>query len=150
NREAVFARSVIVVEDESQQLFVLGVAPKLGFDLDAHGVSVIAVGGHDGYPPFFTLFQALAIPYVALRDKDWDHRRFDIQKFFELGCELEDFLDEHGLAQLRQDVISEVGTAKPRVAAELARRLNSDQVPELFLLVLQAADKQATGAPSEL
>jgi len=149
NREAVFARSVILVENESQQLCVLGVAATLGFQLDANGVSVIPVGGETGYPPFFTLLDTLAVPYVCLKDKSWDRRTYPADRFFSFGCELEDYLDKQALSREREAVVMEVGTSKPRVAAELARRLKAVQVPNLFSELLQAALDLATSEPAD-
>jgi hypothetical protein len=151
DREVVFARSVLLVEDESQRLFVLGVTSMLGFNLDAHGVSVISVNGEDGYSKYFTLLDALAIPYVALKDNDWgDAVRYPTGRFWSFGCELEEFLDQNGLADLRAEVITEVGKidTKARVARVLPSRLAKDQVPGLFTDVLQAAQDAATGEPS--
>jgi len=140
---------VILVEDESQQLFLVAVAPILGFDLDAYGVSVIAVDGEDSYGKYFTLFDALAISYFGLKDKHWGNpQMYPDGRFFSFGCELEDYLDQHGLVRLRAKVITEVGTSKARVAGILAGRLTEEQVPQLFRDLLQAACQHATGEPA--
>ena len=57
--------------------------------------------------------------------------------------ELEDYLNKEGLAELRATVISEVGSNKPRVAGELAVRLNVDQIPQLFSDLLGRVRKLA-------
>ncbi|GEM_PF-2877567 len=151
NRELLFARAVVLVEDESQQLFVQAVAPALGSDLDANSISVIPVDGDSGYPPFFTLLASLGIPFVALKDKPWgDDTRYPQENHFSFGCELEDFLDKNGLKKHRENVIAEVGTQKPRVAAELGRRLTKEQVPELFGQLIARALNLATGFPTAL
>jgi hypothetical protein len=151
DREVVFGRSVLLVEDESQKLFILGVAPRLEFN--AHGVSVVSVNGEDGFSKCFTLLDALAIPYVALKDKNWgDPIRYPANRFWSFGCELEEYLDTNGLADLRAEVIAEVGTSdtKARVARVLPSRLTIAEVPGLFKDVLQAAQNAATGEPSTL
>jgi OLD-like protein/putative AbiEii toxin of type IV toxin-antitoxin system len=132
NREVLFARAVILVEDDSQRDFLLAVAPTLGHDVNALGLSVVQVGGEDGYQPFFTLLNSLRIPYVALKDRLWDQRSYPAARFFAFGCELEDFLDHARLGSERQSVIAEVGTSKRRVAGALGRRLGRQEVPPIF------------------
>jgi hypothetical protein len=63
DREVVFARSVLLVEDESQQEFLTAVAPTLGYDIDSASVSIIAVDGHDGYQAYQTLLEALVVSH---------------------------------------------------------------------------------------
>jgi hypothetical protein len=139
-RELLFGRAALFVEDESVQRFIRGVAPGLEFDLDSLGVSVIPVEGHDGYAPFITVAKSLSIPFVALRDKAWpSDREHPPDTYFSLGMELEQFLDQAGLHDLREEVARDVGTSKRRVAAALAARLTSSQVPPLFKAVLERA-----------
>ena len=61
-REVVFARCVILVEDESLRDFLVAVAPKLGCNLNSHSISVVPTGGHGtqvvplvNIPPVLTL-----------------------------------------------------------------------------------------------
>ena len=90
---------------------------------------------------------------MVLKDKTWgDPVRYSSNRFWSFGCELEEYLDHNGLAELRAEVIAEVGKSdtKARVARVLPSRLRSDQVPELFKDILQAAQDAATGEPSNL
>lgn len=149
NREIVFARSVILVEDESQQGFLTTVAPTLDHDIDAHSVSIISVDGHDGYKPYEVLLKALRIPYVCLRDRPWGAKKnHPRDRFFSLGAELEDYLDNNGLAEARQKVIHEVGTSKRRVASALGASVTKGHIPPVFSDVLKAAVDLATGEPT--
>ncbi len=150
NREVVFARATILAEDESIRDFLLGIAPKLGFDLDAKGVSIVSVGGEDGFAPYLTVLKGLGIPHVAIRDKvAWgDKTKYPPDCFFSFGCELEEYLDQQGLCDLRQKAIHKVGTSKRRVAGELATMLERGQVPSLFDKVLRTAVDLATGSPA--
>lgn len=139
-KEVVFARAVILVEDESQCEFLLQIAPTLGRDIDAHGISVIPVGGEHGYKPYRTLLDALNIPYVCLRDKRWGQDiDFPPARFFALGAEIEEYLDSQGLAELRLTTKQDVGQGKPRVMAALGAQLKKEDVPKLFDDLLQAA-----------
>lgn len=148
DREVVFARAVLLVEDESQKEFVTSVASTLGFDLDANSISVIAVGSHDGFPPYRVLVEKLGIPFAALRDKAWgDDCRYPPGRFFHLGPELEQYLDGHGLSGVRQEVIKEVGDSKRRQAAALGPKLTKAQIPELFSEVLRVVTDLAGGNP---
>ena len=149
NREVVFARCALLVEEESTHAFLRSVAPVLGYDLDADGVSVISVDGDGGYKHFHTLLDGLGIPYVNLRDRAWGHNpKYPPSRFFSLDTgSIENLMDEHGLGELRLQIAREVGDNKVRVAAELARRLEHQQVPEIFDRVLKAAKELATGSP---
>lgn len=149
NREAVFARSILLVEDQSQQQFLKSIAPTLGRDIDAQGVSIIAaVDGEDGFKPFFTLLNGLQIPYVCLKDRPWgDDLMYPAKRFFSLGMEIENFLDQAGLGEMRQLVRKEVGKSKPRVCGELGARLSADQIPEIFDRVLRAATDVSANGP---
>jgi len=149
NREVVFARAVVLVEDESQQEFLLPVAEKLSYNLDEEGISILWVSGDQGYDQFIALLQALAIPFVCLKDKPWGNdRHYPPDRFFSLGMELEDYLDAHGLANERQAVISEFGKSKARVSGILGAKITKEQVPSIFNDVLTKANKLATGEPS--
>ncbi|MCH7656202.1 MAG: AAA family ATPase [Chloroflexi bacterium] len=149
-RELVFARCVVLVEDESQQNFMLGVAPVLGRDLDAAGISVVKVDGEDGYQRYFPLLNALGIPHVALKDKRWGNKKtYPPGRFFSFGMELEDYQDGHGLAAKREAQRARLGHgSKERVQRPLAESLARDEVPEVFKELLQAAFRLATGEPS--
>lgn len=149
-RELVFARCVLLVEDESQQNFILGVAAVLGQDLDATGISVVKVDGETGYKRYFSLLNALGIPHVALKDKHWGNKKtYPPGRFFSFGMELEDYQDDHGLAEKREAQKARLGHgSKERVQRPLAESLTPDEVPELFSELLQAAVGLATGEPS--
>ncbi len=155
NREMVFARAVILVEDDSQKEFLVPVANILGFNIDANSISVISVGGEDAYSPYFALLDALAIPYIALKDKSWGNGdKYPHDRFFSLGMEIEDFLDGHGLHEKRQAVATEVGVrkmdndGKRRVMAALAPQLTQQEIPPIFRTILQRAQDFASGEPA--
>lgn len=156
NREVVFARAVVLVEDESLRDMLCVVAPILGHDIDSKGISIIDTGGEGGHRPFHTLLASLGIPFVGFRDKPWNNDSvFPPERFFSLGAsQLEEYLDQLGLEDLRRQVVEEVGGAPKgeshrRVAAGLARRLRRDQVPHVFEEVLAAAESLATSSPSQ-
>jgi predicted ATPase len=151
NREMMFARAVLVVEDESQQEFVTGIAPTLGYDLDALCISVVPVHGEGGYGPYLATLRALGIPHVALKDKDWgDTATYPPARFFSFGMELEEYLDGAGLRELREVTMKEHGLAKRRVAGLLAARIEREKVPPLFEVMLERVSSLATGEPLPL
>lgn len=148
HREVLFARGVILVEDESQELFLRMVAPTLGYDLDAGSISVIPVGGDGGFRPYVSLLESLGIPHVLLRDKTWGHNPgYPVERYFALGAELEQYLDDLGHRARRKRIKSEIGTGKPRVAAQLGSELSYEMVPAIFSDLLEAAVKLADGRP---
>jgi hypothetical protein len=137
---------VVLVEDESQQEFLRAIASVLEHDIDEKSISVIEVGGHNGYGPYRILLDRLGIPYVALRDKGWgDNPSYPPKRYFSLGCELEAYFEKHGLAEIRYEIEKEVGRSKRRVAGVLGSRLTLEQIPSIFNEVLKAAMNLSTG-----
>ena len=148
HREVLFARAVILVEDESQELFLKMVAPTLGHDVDSASISIIPVGGDGAFRPYVSLLESLGIPHVALRDKTWgENQNYPPERYFALEAELESYLDSKGLGDIRERIQSEIGTAKPRVASQLGSELSADLVPEIFSELLAAAVELADGRP---
>ena len=149
--EVVFARSVVLVEEETTVEFLFGVAAKLGFGLNADGVSIVTVEGGNGFGPYHTLLESLGIPHVNLRDDSWGNNpAYPPNRFFSLGvsrASFEAFMDAEGLAELRQRIIKQIGNSKPRVAAEMARRLSPGEIPTIFREVLQTAVTLAVESP---
>lgn len=132
-REVVFARAVLLVEDESQQNFVLGCAGKLRYNLNRSGASVISFDGKDGYKPYVALLKALNIPYLCLRDLNWGPPKSKSPEVYRaLGCELEKFLEKAGLGQLMEKAKHEVGSSKPRVAKYVGEHITPKQIPSFF------------------
>jgi len=141
-REMVFARALLLVEDESQQKLLLGFASTLQYDLDSNGVCVVSVDGEDAFPPFIKLVEQFRIPHICLRDKDWGSPKSRPPDHFRaLGCELEEFLDNAGLGPLMENAKTKVGKSKPRVAQYVGENASVDQIPLLFRELLADAVK---------
>ena len=70
--EAMFARFVILVEGESEELALPEYLRAAGLDCDLRGVSVIAVEGKNQTPKYWRLFSAFKIPLLVLFDNDDD------------------------------------------------------------------------------
>jgi hypothetical protein len=149
-RDVVFARSVLLVEDESQAEFIYGIAPTLNVPLDARGVSVVPVGGEKSFPPYLALVRALGMPFVALRDPAWGNAEsYPPGTFFSFGMEIEEYLERHGLEEALAGVQKEYGGgSKRRAAVRLAPRLAAAKIPPMFREVLEAALSLATGEPA--
>lgn len=140
DREVVFARSVVLVEDESQREFLTGVARRLSHDIDENSVSIIDVKDENGYGKYETLLNVFGIPFVALKDNGWgDDVRYPPDRYYSLGMEIEAFLDAQGLAEERQAAADEVGHNKRRIAAHLGETLDKDAVPKIFNTILSKA-----------
>lgn len=149
NRELAFARSVIVVEDETQLEFLLAVAPTLGYQLDAHGVSMVPVNGEGGYRTMWGVLKALGVPYIALKDMDWGDRVvYPPERFFSFGMEIEEYFDTHGLKEKREKATREQGNSKRRAGRPLGLLLTKDEVPPIFSTILATAVGLATGDPA--
>ena len=140
NREVIFARAVILAEGQTEVGFLPSIAPKLEFDLDSSGISVVDVGGQDGYKRYMTVLQSLGIPFVALKDLPWgDDKMYPPDQFFSLGSEIEDYLDSNGLRDLREEVQKDIGIGKPRVGQAIGERVRREQIPQVFTDLFQAA-----------
>ena len=147
DRELVFARTVLLVEDESLYEFLTIVSPKLDLDIDTSGVSIIHTGGHGGYKPYITILGALSIPYIVLRDKTWGtNPQFPPEIFLALGEEFEAYVDHHGLSGLRAE--TNEGNSHRRNAVSLALKIDKSQIPPIFGDILKRAIEMATGSPS--
>lgn len=101
------------------------------------------------YPPYFQLLGSLGVPYVALKDKAWggDDKRYPPSRFFTLGAEIEQYLDQNGLSKNRQALIAELGTGKRRIAKALGQKVLVERIPSIFRDVLEVACQLATGTP---
>jgi putative ATP-dependent endonuclease of OLD family len=70
--EAMFARFVVLVEGESEELALPEYLRSAELDCDLRGVSVIAVEGKNQIPKYWRLFSAFKIPLLVLFDNDDD------------------------------------------------------------------------------
>ena len=70
--EAMFARFVILVEGETEELALPEYFRAAGLDCDLRGVSVVAVEGKNQIPKYWRLFSAFKIPLLVLFDNDDD------------------------------------------------------------------------------
>lgn len=70
--EAFFARFVILVEGETEELALPEYLSAAGLDCDRRGVSVIAVQGKNQIPKYWRLFGKFGIPMLVIFDNDDD------------------------------------------------------------------------------
>lgn len=70
--EAFFARFVILVEGETEELALPEYLAAAGLDCDRRGVSVIAVQGKNQIPKYWRLFSKFGIPMLVIFDNDDD------------------------------------------------------------------------------
>jgi len=71
--EMLFAKGVILVEGAAEEFLVPAFAAEMGFDLDAHGVTVCSVRGTD-FAPYRTVLgvKGLNVPNIVITDGDPD------------------------------------------------------------------------------
>jgi putative ATP-dependent endonuclease of the OLD family len=70
--EGFFARVVLLVEGETEELALPEYCHQLGLDLDKLGVSVLAVGGKQSLAKYWRLYASFGIPTVLVVDNDED------------------------------------------------------------------------------
>lgn len=137
-RELFFARAVLFVEDESQQKFLEGCAKKLDYSLDSEGVSVVEVGGKDGFEPYIKLATQLSIPFLCLADLLWGSNIERPPRIYRsLGCELEQYLEQAGCGSLMDQAKKAVGTSKQRVAKYCGEHIEGVNIPPFFHQLLE-------------
>lgn len=68
--EAFFARAVVLVEGETEELALPEYLAAVGIDCDLLGISIIRVGGKSQLPKYWRLFGAFEIPMVVMCDND--------------------------------------------------------------------------------
>lgn len=69
-KEAMFAKSVILVEGDTEFGAVPVFAEKLGYDLDNEGIGIVKLDGADGVLKYLELLKAFNIEAIAILDKD--------------------------------------------------------------------------------
>lgn len=139
-RELYFARAVLFVEDESQQRFIEGCAKKLDYGLDSVGLSIVEVGGQDGFEPYIKLAKQLNIPFLCLADLPWGSNPDRPPKIYRsLGCELEQYLEQAGCGSLMKQARKAVGISKQRVAKYCGEHIEEVNIPQFFAQLLEDA-----------
>jgi predicted ATP-dependent endonuclease of OLD family len=68
--DMLFARSVILVEGQSELFALPNMAKTLGYDLDKKGVSIVSTGGKGNFETYHTILNAFDVPHVLLADGD--------------------------------------------------------------------------------
>jgi putative ATP-dependent endonuclease of OLD family len=93
--EGFFARFLIIVEGETEELTLPVYLKQVGIDCDLLGVSVIAVNGKNQIPKYWRLFYKFEIPMLVMFDNDNSNGKEksneNLAKCF--NCSINDFLD---------------------------------------------------------
>lgn len=140
-REIFFARAVLLVEGATEAGFLQAVGPRVKYDLDSRGVTVIPVGGQEKgfYRPYLRLLDAMEMRYVCHRDKGPDGIPEELRhKFRFIGAEFEDYLRSEGLGDLLEEAEAKVGVGhKPQVGRYIGTHIGRDRVPAKFMALLK-------------
>jgi putative ATP-dependent endonuclease of the OLD family len=68
--EAFFARYVLLVEGETEELALPVFLAKVGIDCDLHALSVLSVNGKSNIPKYWRLFSRFLLPQMVMFDND--------------------------------------------------------------------------------
>jgi len=100
--EGFFARYLILVEGETEELALPVYLKQAGIDCDLLGVSVIAVHGKNQIPKYWRLFYKFDIPMLILFDNDNSKGKEKSNKNLAecFNCSIEDFLDNVDIFKL--------------------------------------------------
>ncbi len=131
-REVLFARGVGLVEGDTEEAYFEALAPRMGIDLDALGISVIAVGGESCYRPYLRYLKALSIPTFCQRDKAPTGITDEFKPLFLFtDSEFEDYLKECNLESLLETAAKAVGRgSKARIGRYCGEQIDLTKVPE--------------------
>jgi len=144
-REMLFARVVFLVEGDTEQGFFTAMAPRLGVNLDALGVSVVSVDGQDQYMPFIRLLSGMNIPFICQRDIGPGGSSSELQQHFRFsGGEFESVITSAGAEALL--VAPEAGRSKARRGRYVGVNIEIARVPEVYrgnLMELQTMAQRA-------
>lgn len=139
-RELLFARALLLVEDESQYQFLLGCAARSNIDIDGAGLSIIHVDGKDNFKPYTKMAEKFGIDFICLEDlKRESASRHDDFRRRSFGCEIEDYLRKHDLNSLMEEAEKEVGRSKQRVMRYCGEHISKEEIPEFFSKLLNDA-----------
>ena len=140
-REVVFARVVILVEDETTRNYLLACSDNCKNNIEREGISVVEVGSENGYKAYIALAKNLKIPFLCLRDNDWDDTSLDSSIYRSLGCEIEKFLKDRGYEELYEEAKREVGDCKQRMGKYVGQHTTREIIPDLFRKLLEDASQ---------
>jgi len=70
SHEAFFAKKIILVEGESEQIILPLLFDKVGFDLDKEGVTIVNCGGKSELDRFYRIYNEFKIPCYIVFDGD--------------------------------------------------------------------------------
>ncbi|MDD7203678.1 MAG: AAA family ATPase [Coriobacteriaceae bacterium] len=160
-REAFFARAVILVEGQTEEVALPEFASTLGVDLDDYGVLLIRVDGKKSIPGTCKLLKNFGIPNISIVDRDdtdvVSERSSLVTNRRDFEDEWIDSLFETNNAGVFFELVNEIGTQhnvisiqrKPLEKAfnKLGYRLTS--IPEGNTLRLKAEDLDSADADSE-
>jgi predicted ATP-dependent endonuclease of OLD family len=89
--DMLFARSVILVEGQSELFALPSFARKMGYEIDRLGISIVFVGGYKNFNTYHQILDAFGIPHIFLGDDDGDAngRREEYEdQIHDLDCDL--------------------------------------------------------------
>ena len=141
-RELLSSRAVLLVEGETEEAFLQAVGVTIGLDTDVHGISVVSVGGQDGFIPYLRLLTKMEVPFLCHRDrheglrakKYEDHRGH----FRVIGAEFEEFMRQEGLNDIYDEAVEKfTANRKVAVGRYIGNNIDSDQVPKKFIDLLK-------------
>jgi putative ATP-dependent endonuclease of the OLD family len=148
--ELLFASKVLLVEGPSDRFAVQLVADKLGYDLDAEGISVVDCGSKSAILFFARICRALKIPFLVLCDEDqWPGLPGDDPDAL-AKCQAEN----KRAAELHEKVVAAVGNTehlfvmKPSLEAEFGIGRNASDKPAR--VVAAVVDESVTTLPETL
>lgn len=82
--EIFFARKWLMVEGQSEYIFLQGLATCMEYDLSSYGVSIIDYRNNGSVGPFVALARAFRIPWIVLVDND-EQGKSSVQEISNLG-----------------------------------------------------------------
>lgn len=126
--EAFFAKRVLIVEGESDQVAVRALAGRLERDLDAEGISVVSLEGAGSFATFFALLgpAGLDIPICGLCDADHESSWRGVLASVDSAISDTAAMEARGFFVCRSDLEDELFSSLGSTGVESALRAAGD------------------------
>jgi predicted ATPase len=141
--ELFLARSVVLVEGETERLALPFVFAALGHDADREAISIVECGGKSNIPLFARICDAVRVPFLAIYDSDSRPGRKPIAAELALNALIAEVVEDARRFVLEPDFEAVAGlkgrNRKPERAWRHFASLGPEEVPKLLAEAVERA-----------
>jgi predicted ATPase len=141
--ELFLARSVVLVEGQTEKLVLPFVFAALGYDADREAISIVECGGKANIPLFARICRAVGVPFLAVYDSDSRPGRKPVAAEQALNSLIAEVVEDAHRIVLEPDFEAVAGLKgrnnKPERAWRHFAALSPDEVPRLLAHAVELA-----------